>query len=804
MFRLEREGESFEIQDVLPLLPLRDIVVFPYMIIPLLVGRPRSIAALESAMSQDRIILVAAQKRADIGDPTAKDIYRVGTVARVLQFLRLPDGTVRVLVEGLARVRIVRYGRDKNPMRVRIGQIKTVESVSPQVEALVRSVRTQFEEYVRLSRRIPDEVLISVNNIEEPVRLGHAVSAHLASRADVKQRALEALTLTDQFRILGGALEQELEIARIERRIDDEVRSQVQKNQKEFYLQEQLKAIRKELGEQGSDLAETDDLTEKIETSGMPGEVKAKAEKEIERLQKMTPLSPEAAVVRNYVEWLASMPWETKTKDNLDIRRVEKILDEDHYGLKTVKERIVEYLAVLRLVGRMKSPIFCFVGPPGVGKTSLGRSIARAMGRKFVRMSLGGVRDEAEIRGHRRTYIGSMPGKIVQSLKRAGTKNPVFLLDEIDKMSSDFRGDPAAALLEVLDPEQNSAFNDHYLDVDFDLSDVLFVTTGNVLHTVPAALQDRMEVIRIPGYLRHEKVRIAQEFLVPRQLKAHGLTSKNVVFTRPGIETIIDRYTREAGVRNLERQISSILRKVAKKISTQGKKYHVRIGSGNVRQFLGVPQHAKREIWPQDRIGAASGLAWTEVGGDVMTVEAMAVPGSGELILTGQLGEVMQESAQAALSYIRSRATTLGLEAAFFEKIDIHIHVPEGAIPKDGPSAGVALAAALVSALTRIPVSREVALTGEITLAGDVLPIGGLNEKIVAAQRAGFKIVLIPKENEKDLSELPKGARTGLEIRLMSNVDDVLASVLKAPRKSFQSGKSAVAGDMEPGSPVAH
>jgi len=804
MFRLEREGESFEIQDVLPLLPLRDIVVFPYMIIPLLVGRTRSIAALESAMSQDRIILVAAQKRADVGDPRAKDIFRVGTVARILQFLRLPDGTVRVLVEGLARVRIVRYGRDKNPMRVRIGETKMMETVSPQIEALLRSVRAQFEEYVRLSRRIPDEVLISVNNIEEPVRLGHAISAHLASRVEIKQKALEAPTLSDQFRILAGALEQELEIARIERQIDDEVRSQVQKNQKEFYLQEQLKAIRKELGEQGSDLAETDELTEGVEKSGMPPEVRVKAEKEIERLQKMTPLSPEAAVVRNYVEWLTALPWKKKTRDNLDIRRVEKILDEDHYGLTTVKERIVEYLAVLRLVGRMKSPIFCFVGPPGVGKTSLGRSIARAMGRKFVRMSLGGVRDEAEIRGHRRTYIGSMPGKIMQSLKRAGTKNPVFLLDEIDKMSSDFRGDPAAALLEVLDPEQNGAFNDHYLDVDFDLSDVLFVTTGNVLHTVPPALQDRMEVIRLPGYLRHEKVRIAQDFLIPKQLKAHGLSSGNVNFTRPGIETVIDRYTREAGVRNLERRICAILRKVAKKISTRGKGYRVRIGSSNVHRFLGVPQYTKREVWSHDRIGAASGLAWTEFGGDVMTVEATAVPGSGELILTGQLGEVMQESAQAALSYTRTRATSLGLEAGFFDKVDVHIHVSEGAISKDGPSAGVAIGAAVISALTRIPVSREVALTGEITLAGDVLPIGGLNEKIVAAQRAGFKIVLIPKENEKDLSELPKGARDGLEIRLVSTMDDVVSSALQPVRKPFRTRDRSVSNDMDPGPAVAH
>ncbi len=794
MFKVEREGESFDIQDVLPLLPLRDIVVFPYMIVPLLVGRPRSIAALEMAMSQDRIIMVAAQKRADVGDPGAKDIFRVGTVARILQFLRLPDGTVRVLVGGLARVRIIRYGRDKNPVRVRIGEIAAEEIASSQTEAQVRSVRAQFEEYVRLSRRIPDEVLISVNNIEDPMRLAHAVSAHLASRVEAKQKALEAVTLKEQFAILARALEQELEIARIERRIDEEVRSQVQKNQKEFYLQEQLKAIRKELGEQGGDLAETDELVEQVEKSRMPKAVRAKAHKEIERLQRMTPLSPEAAVVRNYVEWLASLPWKKKTRDNLDIERVETILDEDHYGLKNVKERIVEYLAVLRLAGNMKSPIFCFVGPPGVGKTSLGRSIARAMGRKFVRVSLGGIRDEAEIRGHRRTYIGSMPGKVMQSIKRAGTRNPVFLLDEIDKMSSDFRGDPAAALLEVLDPEQNGAFNDHFLDVDFDLSDVLFITTGNVLHTVPPALQDRMEVIRIPGYLRHEKVRIAQDFLIPKQLKNHGLANGNITFTRQGIEMIVDRYTREAGVRNLERQICSVLRKVARRISKDGKEYTDRITARSVQKFLGVPPYSKRQIWPKDRVGAASGLAWTESGGDVMTVEVTSVPGTGELILTGQLGEVMQESAQAAVSYVRGRASSMGLDPRFFEKMDIHIHVPEGAIPKDGPSAGVAMAAALTSALTRVPVSREVALTGEITLGGEVLPIGGLNEKIVAARRAGFKLVLIPRENEKDLADLPKRAREGLDIRLVDTVEDVLSAVLKMPRKSLGLGER-MAGD---------
>jgi ATP-dependent Lon protease len=804
MFRLEREGESFEVRDVLPLLPLRDIVVFPYMIVPLLVGRPRSVAALEAAMAQDRILLVAAQRRADIADPGAKDIHRVGTVARILQFLRLPDGTVRVLVEGLARVRIVGYGRDRNPMRARVGEITADETMTPEVEALVRSVRAQFEEYVRLSRRIPDEVLISVNNIEDPLRLAHAIAAHLASKVDVKQRALEAQAVVEQYQVLAQALEQELEIVRIERRIDDEVRSQVQKNQKEFYLQEQLKAIRKELGEQASDLAETDELTERVRKSGMPRDVEEKAEKEIERLQKMTPLSPEAAVVRNYVEWLASLPWKKRTRDNLDIARVERILDEDHFGLKNVKERIVEYLAVLQRVGRAKSPIFCFVGPPGVGKTSLGRSIARALGRKFVRVSLGGVRDEAEIRGHRRTYIGSMPGKIIQGIKRAGTKNPVFLLDEVDKMSSDFRGDPASALLEVLDPEQNCAFNDHFLDVDFDLSEVLFITTGNVLHTMPPALVDRMEVIRLPGYLRHEKVRIAQEFLIPKQLKAHGLTPKGIEFTRPGIETILDRYTREAGVRNLEREICSILRKVAKKMAVGKKKGRVVIRASNVHLFLGVPQYSKREIWRNDRVGAASGLAWTEFGGDVMTVEAVVVAGKGELLLTGMLGEVMQESAQAALSYTRTRASALGLEPGIFDHIDIHVHVPEGAIPKDGPSAGVAIASALVSALARVPVLREVALTGEITLGGDVLPVGGLNEKIVAAQRAGFRRVLVPKENEKDLRDLPKGAREGLEIRLVETMDEVLRWVLKSPQNVHRLDEDLRPPGAEPGAPVAH
>ena len=784
MIRLERDGEVFEIRDRIPLLPLRDVVIFPYMTIPLLVGRIPSVNAIEAAVQKDRVLFVLAQRRPDVPDPVAKDLYRVGTVVRVLQLFRLPDGTMRVLVEGICRARAKKFFKGSEYMSTSVSIIEDKVRQDAQLEAMTRNVLASFNDYVHLNRRVPDEVLSTANNIGNPVLLSYTVASHLILKVAVKQGVLEEDDLTERFRQLSKTLANELEILKLERKIEGQVRSQVHKNQKEFYLNEQLKAIRKELGYQNEFSNEIDELVQAVKKAKMPPEVHEKAVKEIDKLGKMSFMSPEATVVRNYVDWLVSLPWASKTDDNPDIQSVEKILDEDHYGLKKVKERIIEYLAVLKLSGSLKGPILCFVGPPGVGKTSLGKSIARALGRKFVRMSLGGVRDEAEIRGHRRTYIGSMPGRIIQAMKRAGSMNPVLLLDEIDKLGTDFRGDPASALLEVLDPEQNHTFNDHYLEVDFDLSQVMFLTTSNTLYSIPPALLDRMEIIRLPGYLEFEKVEIAKNFLVPKELKANGLVPKDLQMNDAAIRAVINAYTREAGVRNLEREIAAICRKVARKKATLKKARTFRIVEKQLQKFLGVPKYLDSQIERRSRIGVATGLAWTEAGGDLLNIEVSILAGTGVLMLTGKLGETMRESGQAALSYARSRAISLGLDKNFYKGIDVHVHLPEGAIPTDGPSAGIAMATALVSALTGVPTRDDVAMTGEITLLGNVLPIGGLNEKVVAAKRAGVKTVIIPKLNEKDLRELPDFIRDDLQFKLVETMDEVLEVALKPGESS--------------------
>ncbi len=779
MIRLERDGEVFEIRERIPLLPLRDVVIYPYMTIPLLVGRVASVNAIEAAVQRDRVLFVLAQRRPDVTDPAAKDLYRVGSIVRVLQLFRLPDGTMRVLVEGISRGRAKKFYPGAEYMSTSVSVLEDSIRKDTQLEALSRNVLASFNDYVHLNRRVPDEVLSTANNIANPSLLSYTVASHLILKVSTKQAILEADEVTERFRLLSKTLASELEILKLERKIEGQVRSQVHKNQKEFYLNEQLKAIRKELGYQNEFSNEIDELVAQVNKAKMPPEIHDKAVKELDKLGKMSFMSPEATVVRNYVDWLVSLPWGIKTEDTGDIAEVERILNEDHYGLKKVKERIVEYLAVLKLSGSLKGPILCFVGPPGVGKTSLGKSIARALGRKFVRMSLGGVRDEAEIRGHRRTYIGSMPGRIVQAMKRAGSVNPVLLLDEIDKLGTDFRGDPASALLEVLDPEQNHTFNDHYLEVDFDLSRVMFLTTSNTLYSIPPALQDRMEIIRLPGYLEFEKVEITKSFLLPKEIKANGLEPGDLKLTDGAIRTMINQYTREAGVRSLEREIAAICRKVARKKATLGKARTFRVTEKLVSKYLGVPKFLDSQIERRSRVGVATGLAWTEAGGDVLTIEVSILTGSGALMLTGKLGETMRESGQAALSYARSRATSLGLEKNFYKGIDVHVHLPEGAIPKDGPSAGIAIATALVSGLTGVPTRDDVAMTGEITLLGNVLPIGGLNEKVVAAKRAGVKIVIVPKLNAKDLQEMPDFIREGLEFRLVETMDEVLEIALK-------------------------
>ncbi len=774
-----RGDETFEFQDRLPLLPLRDVVVFPYMTIPLLVGRVPSINAVERAVARDRILFVTAQKRSEVADPSHEELHRVGTVVRVLQLFRLPDGTLRVLVEGIVRAfaHKIQWAGDSHTAQVSL--LSESETALPETEALMRNVLGGFNEYVHLNRRIPDEVLMTANNITEPSCLAHTVGAQLLVKAQAKQKLLETGPAAERLKQLSTLLASELEIVKLERKIEGQVRSQVHKNQKEFYLNEQLKAIRKELGYQNEFSNELEELAQQIRRARMPKETHSKAMKELDRLTKMSFMSPEATVVRNYVDWLVSLPWSKATKDSDDLKTVQRVLDEDHFGLKKVKERILEHISVLKLTGENKGPILCFVGPPGVGKTSLGKSIARALGRKFARVSLGGVHDEAEIRGHRRTYIGSLPGRVIQSLKKAGTRNPLFLFDEVDKLGSDFRGDPASALLEVLDPEQNHSFTDHYLEVEFDLSRVMFVCTANTLYTIPPALQDRMEIIRLPGYLDADKLAIGQKFLLPKAKKAAGLAEKDVKISPEAILEIVRGYTREAGVRNLERELNVICRKVAKKKASGELNAPLKVLPENLGDYLGPAKFLEQLVEKKARVGIATGLAWTETGGDIMTFEVTILPGKGDLMLTGQLGDVMRESAHAAMSYTRSRAAKLGLDKNFHREIDIHVHVPEGAIPKDGPSAGITMATALVSALTGVPTRSDVAMTGEITLRGRVLPIGGLNEKAVAARRLGIQHVILPRGNSKDLAELPEDVREGLDFAFVENMDEVLDIALE-------------------------
>ena len=776
---------------IVPLIPLRDIIIFPYMVVPLFVGRDKSIKALERAMGEDKAILLAAQKKAKTEEPAPKDIYEVGTLGTILQLLRLPDGTVKVLVEGKKRASIKGYVSEEECFVVEAEEMEEAIDESVETEALVRSVLKSFETYVKYNKRIPPEMIVSVTSIEDPGRLADTIASHLTVKLDEKQALLAIPSPTKRLERLYSIMEGEIEILQVEQKIRQRVKRQMEKTQKEYYLSEQMKAIQKELGEKDELKGEIQEFEDRLKKKKLSKEAAKKAKSEIKKLKFMSPMSAEATVSRNYIDWMLSLPWDHVTEENKDIKEAERVLEEDHYGLKQVKERIIEYLAVRGLVEEMKGPILCLVGPPGVGKTSLAKSIARATGRSFVRLSLGGVKDEAEVRGHRRTYIGSMPGKIIQSLKKATSNNPVFLLDEVDKMSHDFRGDPASALLEVLDPEQNHTFNDHYLDCDYDLSKIMFITTANSMTGIPYPLLDRMEIIRIPGYTELEKLHIVEKFLMSKQLGAHGLKEKNLELGRATILNIIRRYTKEAGVRSLERQIATICRKAAKEILLKGRDKLVRVDKRKLSTFLGVPKYSYGTIEEKDEIGVATGLAWTEFGGELLATEVALVPGKGKLTITGKLGDVMQESAQAAMTYIRSRAVELGLEKDFYQKLDVHIHVPEGAIPKDGPSAGITMATAIASALTRIPVRKDVAMTGEITLRGKVLPIGGLKEKLLAAHRASIPRVLIPKENEKDLKEIPRLIIKKVQPVLVEHMDEVLVQALRVHNRDeiFKGGK---------------
>jgi ATP-dependent Lon protease len=771
----------------LPLLPLRDMVVFPYMVVPLFVGREKSIAALDRALDSNKEIVLVAQRQAKTNDPTPADIFDTGTVASVIQLLRLPDGTVKVLVEGRRRVHITDYLDSEALHLVRINDAEEEEGESVEIEALVRQIKNTFESYVKLNKRIPPELLVSVQSIDEAGRLADTIVGQLTLKLADKQEILETLSPKKRIERILELMQAEIEILQMERKIRTRVKKQMEKTQKEYYLNEQMQAIQKELGERDEFKADILELEERIRAKELSEEATERMDKELKKLKLMSPMSAEATVVRNYIEWVLALPWMEMTVDKADVAEAEAILEEDHYGLKKPKERILEYLAVQQLVGSLKGPILCFVGPPGVGKTSLGRSVARATDRKFVRLSLGGVRDEAEIRGHRRTYIGAMPGKVIQALKRATSSNPVILFDEIDKLSHDFRGDPASALLEVLDPEQNHAFIDHYLDLDYDLSKVLFITTANTLHSIPPALQDRMEIIDLPSYTEWEKLAIANQYLVPKQRTANGLDNVNVEFTEGALRLLVNNYTKEAGVRNLEREISSIARKIAKKVIDQGegqgqsrrkKGRSYRVTARNVANYLGPIKFRSSRKEDQHQVGLTSGLAVTNYGGEMLVTEVSILPGKGKLVLTGSLGDVMQESAHAAMSYVRSRVQSFGLAVDFYRLVDVHVHFPEGAIPKDGPSAGITMATSLVSALLRVPVRSDVAMTGEITLRGRVLPVGGVKEKILAAHRAGVTTVLIPHENEKDLNDIPKRVLSALTIELVSHMDQVLRLAL--------------------------
>jgi ATP-dependent Lon protease len=772
------ENDFGEVRTI-PVLPLRDIVVYPHMVIPLFVGREKSIVALEKAMETDKQILLVAQKNANVESPEKQDIYDVGTLASILQLLKLPDGTLKVLVEGVDRVLVHDIHDDED---LQIAEIEVHASMDDlnerKADVLSRSLISLFEKYVKLNKKVPPEILSSLSSIENPSRLADTVIAHLGVKLEEKQNVLEMFSLEQRFTHLMELIETEIDLLQVEQKIRGRVKQQMDKSQRDYYLNEQIKAIQKELGETDESHNELDELTEKVEKAGMTKEAKEKAGAELKKLKMMSPMSAEATVVRNYIDWLANLPWKKKSRLNTDLSKAQEVLDEDHYGLEEIKERILEYLAVQQRVKKLKGPILCLVGPPGVGKTSLGRSLAKATGRKYTRMALGGVRDESEIRGHRRTYIGSMPGKIVQNLSRVGVRNPLFLLDEIDKMAMDFRGDPASALLEVLDPEQNHTFADHYLEVDYDLSDVMFVATSNSLN-IPGPLLDRMEVIRIPGYTEDEKWHIAKNYLIPKQIKDSGLKSGEISISESAVREIIRHYTREAGVRSLEREIAKICRKVVKEHLMSDKKKSV-VGAKNLKKYLGVQRFDYGRADKENRIGQVTGLAWTSVGGDLLTIESVAVPGNGLIRSTGQLGDVMKESIHAAETVVKSRANTLGIKRAFLKKHNIHIHVPEGATPKDGPSAGIGMVTTMVSAMTGIPVRADVAMTGEITLRGEVLPIGGLKEKLLAAHRGGIKQVLIPKENEKDLEEVPDNVKSGLNIISVKWIDEVLELALES------------------------
>lgn len=763
---------------LLPLLPLRDIVIFPHMVAPLFVGREKSVNALSDAMNKDKEVFLATQRKAGVDNPGESDISHVGTIGKVLQLLRLPDGTVKALVEGKTRARINRFVHNDDFFQVELTKIVSPSLPHAEAEALNRSVQEGFEEYAKLNKNISKELLSNVASITDPSQMADTVAAHFSFKIEDKQRLLESTDLSERLSLLLSLIKMEIEVFRMDQRIKSRVKEQMEKTQKNYYLNEQMRAIKKEMGSEDDAADEIKELEEKIKNKKMSKEATEKAEAELKKLKMMTPMSAEATVVRNYIDWILSLPWYETTQVQDEVDEAEKILDEDHYGLEKPKERILEYLAVQALVKKIRGPILCFVGPPGVGKTSLAKSIARATGREYVRLSLGGIRDEAEIRGHRRTYIGAMPGKIIQSLKKAGVNNPVFCLDEVDKMSMDFRGDPSAALLEVLDPEQNFSFNDHYLDLDYDLSDIMFITTANTLPDIPLPLQDRMEIIRLPGYTEYEKYNIAKGFLVPKQIKNNGLEDRGVSFSKNSILSMIRRYTREAGVRNLEREISSVCRKLAREALKEKDRMEFKVSEKSIPKYLGPFRFRTEQVEEKDQIGMVTGMAWTQVGGELLFIETLIMPGKGKLMVTGKLGDVMQESAQAALSYVRSRAANLTIEADFYKKYDIHIHIPEGAIPKDGPSAGITMCSSLVSALTKRKVHRDIAMTGEITLRGRVLPIGGLKEKIIAAHRGGIKKILIPDENEKDLKDVPKTITNQLEIITVEHMDEVLTHAL--------------------------
>ena len=788
-----------ETYETLPIVPLRDVVVFPHMMIPFVIGRPSSTQALEHALMKDKRIFLAAQQMAVVDEPKPSDIYTMGCIANIVQSLKLPDGNIKVLVEGLERARAVEWKKDKGFYRVVAKLLPKSEEGGEEIEGAMSRVVSLFEQYVKLSNNLHYDAMIAAVRVDDAGKLADTIAAHLAVGVEEKQNLLEIVPPLGRLTRIATLLEAEVDKLQVDRRIQSRVKKQMEKAQKEYYLNEKMKAIQKELGRKEDKGSELDELKKKIEDARMPKEVEEKAIQELKRLEGMPPMSAEATVSRNYLDWLIAVPWHKKSRESRDLKKAEAILNTDHYGLEKIKDRILEFLAVRTLVRKPKSTILTFTGPPGVGKTSLAKSIARATNRKFVRLSVGGVRDEAEIRGHRRTYIGAFPGQIIQMIKKAGTMNPVFLLDEVDKMSMDFRGDPSAALLEVLDPEQNHTFLDHYLDVEYDLSNIMFVCTANVLHTVPQALRDRMEVLQLAGYTELEKIEIARTFLAPKAVKATGLTDKNIQFKDEAFETIIRRYTREAGVRSLEREVNTICRKVARKVVTEGKKFSEEIAGEQITGYLGVPRYRPQAAEEKNEVGIATGLAWTEAGGELLLTESTLMPGKGRLTLTGKLGDVMQESAQAAMSYVRSKAEEFGIQKDFHRRTDVHVHVPEGSIPKDGPSAGITLATALVSNLASVPTRRDVAMTGEITLRGKVLPIGGVKEKVLAAHRAGVKTIILPKDNEKDLADIPKPVLDVLEMHLVESMDEVLKIALAEPLVSLLSAgdgaESAAAAD---------